>query len=116
MNLRSILLSVIISLITNIAFAQIASTDLSGTITNSSASCIPANALRKTLYIENLFTNTVNVGYCIGAACTAAIGTAGTSILVPGQSHYWPLYEAPPAQFNCIAGAASVPITARSSQ
>lgn len=96
------------------AHAQLHNTDLSTTVGTSSASCIAANTGRKTLYLENPSGNPNTVGFCNGSGCTAVIGAAGTTVLPPGTTVFWPLYTAPVEQLNCIASGSSTPLTARS--
>ena len=92
-------------------------TNLSLSVGTSAAACIPANPGRRTLFIENPAGNTVNLGYCVGAGCTPALTpTAGTSVLQPGQSDFWPAGTAPQEAIACIAGGAATPVTIRSGQ
>lgn len=96
------------------ALAQaIVITDFSVNIGTASVNCVPADSSRKTLSIENPTGNTVNVGYCYGAPCTAAIGTAGTSVLAAGTLDFWPAGSAPGGAMNCIAGGSSTPVNVR---
>lgn len=82
------------------------------TITNSSGNCLAQNNLRSSLSLDATGAS-VNLGYCEGASCTAAIGTAGTTTLAAGVLHYWPPGAAPSAAFCFIAASGSQPLTIR---
>ena len=93
-------------------------TDYSASIGTTATPCVPADASRKTLYIENE-SSTNNLGYCISTgntACTPSIGTAGTSELSGSSnpsSAWWTNGSAPRDAVWCIASGASTPVTIR---
>jgi hypothetical protein len=87
-------------------------TDLSMTIGTTPVACAPADASRRTLFIEN--PGSGNVGYCVGATCAPSIGNPGTSTLQPGQADFWPSGSAPSQPLWCVAANASAPVTIRS--
>ncbi len=109
-------LAVLGTLVPLIAYAQSAlkTTDYSTTLGTTSAACVPADASRKTLFIENPLGGTNNVCYCVGALCTPSCGAAGTSVLPPGAPDFWANGSAPGDAINCIASGATTPVTIRS--
>jgi len=87
------------------------------TLSTSSGNCIQANTLRRSLTLDNT-GNAIIVGYCEmasvppgqqGTACTAAIGSAGTSSIAANASAYWPAGSAPTNGF-CFIAASGTPI------
>lgn len=87
-------------------------TDLSVTIGTTPVACVPPDAARRSLWIEN--PGSGNIGYCVGAGCVPAIGAAGTSTLTPGQADFYPAGTAPAQALWCIAAGANAPVTIRS--
>lgn len=113
------LLSVLLALATlyGVAKAQTAlsTTDYSTVLGTSAVQCVPADAKRRTLLIENPYgASTNNICYCIGASCTPVCGGAGTSVLVPGSGDWWDFGSAPGEPINCVASNSSTPVTIRS--
>ena len=97
------------------ALAQVgtAGVDLSATIGNTSAQCVPAVPYRKSMTLENV-SATATIWYCISysGACTAAANTAGSYAMPPGSGpFYWPPGAALPYAFSCIASAGSTPLS-----
>lgn len=109
---RIILAALLLALGAASAHAQISDSVTTATVTNSSAACLAQNNLRKSLTLDATGA-TQNIGYCEGAGCTAAIGTAGTTTLFAGTLHYWPALGSPRNAFNCIAVSGSQPLTIR---
>jgi len=111
------LLGAISSLAPSGAWAQVGLTysDLSSTLTTTAANCVPPDASRKALIIQNLSGG--NIGFCYraaatpGTACTPAIASAGTFTLATGVTYTWPLGNAPTNGLDCIgAGSAATSI------
>jgi hypothetical protein len=95
------------------AFAQgLPVVDYSVTLGTTAVPCVPANAGRRTLSIENPYGGSNNVCYSTG---TPVCGAAGTSVLVPGALDYWANGSAPAGPVNCIASAGSTPVTIKAS-
>lgn len=94
------------------AYAQVSDSVTPVTVTGSSAACLAQNNTRKALTLDATGA-TANIGYCEGAGCTAAIGTAGTTTLAYGTLHYWPAPAGPRNAFNCISSSGSQPLTVR---
>lgn len=84
----------------------------SATITTTSGNCLAQNNYRLSLTIDATGAS-ANIGYCEGAGCTAAIGTAGTTTLAAGTLHYWQAGSAPSAAFCFVAASGSQPVTIR---
>lgn len=78
------------------------------TVGTSSAQALAAG-LRIALAIQNV-SATASVG-CRADGGTAALNTAGTYMLSPGQLLSWGPTAIPAGQVNCIASASSTPIT-----
>ncbi len=99
------------------AFAQSAltTTDYSATLGTTVSTCVPADASRKTLIIENPYASGANnVCYCVGASCTPSCSsTAGSSVLAPGAIDSWAPGAAPREAVQCIASGATTPVTIR---
>lgn len=91
------------------------------TLSNASGNCLAANGYRRSLTFDNT-GGTINIGYCEtdpsmpNSACTAAIGTAGTTTLVAGALHYWRAGSAPQNQFCFIAASGTPGLTIREGQ
>lgn len=91
------------------------------TLSNASGNCLAANGYRRSLTFDNT-GGTINIGYCEtspstpNSACTAAIGTAGTTSLVAGALHYWRAGSAPQNQFCFIAASGTPGLTIREGQ
>mgnify|MGYP001604114460 CR=1 FL=1 len=82
------------------------------TITGTSGNCLVTSNARSSLTLDASASAT-NIGYCEGPACTAAIGTTGTTTIVAGDLHYWPAGSAPRGEFCFIAVSGSQPFTIR---
>lgn len=82
------------------------------TITTASGNCLAQNNFRSSLTLDATGAS-ANIGYCEGASCTAAIGTAGTTTIAAGSSHYWPSESAPTSAFCFISASGSQPLTIR---
>lgn len=81
------------------------------TFTNSSAIVLAARAAPKWALSLKNESATASIAICFGASCTAALNTAGSVTLAPGQ-----LWSAGPAfipldQINGISSAATSPAT-----
>jgi len=85
--------------------------DYSGTIGTVASACVPANARRATLLIENPVGNTNNICYSFSAGVSCS--GPGNSILVPGASDFWPLGSAPLGPIYCVASGAGTAVTIR---
>lgn len=94
------------------AHAALRSQVTTATVTTSSGNCLAGNNFRLSLTLDATGA-TANLGYCEGPACTAAIGTVGTTTLAAGTMHYWPADSAPSSAFCFIAAAGSQPLTIR---
>lgn len=92
--------------------AGVADTITASTITVTSGNCLGQNNFRSTLTLDATGAS-ANIGYCEGPACTAAIGTAGTTTLAFGSLHYWPAGSAPIGAFCFVAASGSQPLTIR---
>lgn len=94
------------------AAAGVRSQVTAATITTSSGNCLAVNNARKALTFD-ASAATANIGYCEGGACTAAIGTTGTTVITAGGTHYWPSDSAPTSAFCFISASGSQPLTIR---
>lgn len=97
-------------LLSSAAFAQSAGrigTTHAATITNSSAQLV-AGANRTLIAIDNEST-TATIACNFGG--TAAINTAGSWTLTPGQTRTWKTDPIPGDAINCISSAATSPAT-----
>jgi hypothetical protein len=99
-------------------WAQVAlnNNDFSKTLTTTPVQIAGNYQYRKSFYIENPITNSANIGYCVSTnnqGCTPSIGAAGTSVLSPGSSDYWPPGAVPQNPIWAVAATGSVPIVAR---
>ncbi len=109
---------VLLSLMTTQSLAAepgVANTVTAATITNTSGNCMANNNKRSSLTLDATAA-AVNIGYCEGEACTAAIGTTGTTTLAAGSLHYWPAGSAPRSAMCFIAASGSQPVTIRQGQ
>lgn len=82
------------------------------TVTTSSATCLALNNARKWLTLDATGA-TANIGYCLGAGCTAALGVDGTTTITAGGLHYFPAESVPKDAINCISASGSQPLTIR---
>jgi hypothetical protein len=82
------------------------------TVTGSSASCLAVNNSRTWLTLDATGA-TANIGYCLGAGCTAAIGVDGTTTIPAGTLHYFTAGSAPKDAMSCISASGSQPLTIR---
>lgn len=89
----------------------------SETLSTASGNCIQPNPLRRSLMIDNT-GNAIIVGYCEmanvppgqqGTACTAAIGSAGTTSVAANSNFFWPAGSAP-TNGLCFIAASGTPI------
>lgn len=80
------------------------------TVTTSSGNCLAAKNNRMSLTLDATGAS-ANIGYCHGAACTAAIGTVGTTTIPAGTLHYWGPPGAPTDGFCFISASGSQPLT-----
>lgn len=94
------------------AWAALSNTDYSTTLSTSAQNCVPADASRKTLFIENPAGATNNV--CYSFSTTPVCGSAGTSVLLPGSADFWSSGDAPIGPLYCIGSGATTPVTIRS--
>lgn len=98
------------------AYAQVVDVTTSLTLSTSSPVCLPANAARRSLAIDNS-ANASNIGYCEtnagAAACTPSIGSGGTTTLAAALLAYWAPGSAPQNRFCFIAAMATPTITIR---
>lgn len=78
------------------------------TVGVASASVLAAGT-RKYLFMQNV-SATASVA-CRPDNGTAALNTAGSFMLTPGGSRTWEGSATPNGQINCIASAASTPVT-----
>lgn len=102
------------------ALAQVVNNqDLSATLGTTAVDCVPANALRITLAMENLHASN-NVGYCYNqinpttgavTTCTPVIGTKGTWTITAGTLFFWPQSNVPKNGMTCIASGASTDVS-----
>lgn len=88
---------------TQLSLSTITGSVSAKTITSSSAQVLAA-ATRQLLAISNEST-TATIACAFGA--TAAINTAGSFTLIPGQTRIWNSYPVPADIFNCISSAAT---------
>jgi hypothetical protein len=83
-----------------------------GTVTaaavGTSSATVLAPGARRLLAIDNEST-TATIACAFGAA--AAINTAGSFTIPPGQTRMWKDYPVPADAVNCIANAAATPAT-----
>lgn len=85
------------------------------TLTNVSGNCLGVSTTRRMLTLDA--TNaTANIGYCEGVACTAAIGTAGTTVIPYGTWAFWPAGSAPKNAMCFVAASGSQAFTIREGQ
>lgn len=91
------------------------------TLSVTSGNCLAVNGYRRSLTLDNS-GGSINIGYCQtnpatpSSACTAAIGTAGTTTLAAGALHYWRAGAAPQNQFCFIAASGTPGFTIREGQ
>lgn len=86
--------------------------------TSSAQALAAATATRSFLLIQNL-SNSANIACRFGAA--AALNTAGSFMIPAGQTFSWDLrdpnqFALPNTAVNCIASAASTPVTIQVAQ
>lgn len=82
------------------------------TLTNVSGNCLALRYNRTWLALDGTAA-AVALGYCLGAGCTAAIGTAGTTTIAAATLHYF-MPDATPKDAMCfIATSGSQPFTIR---
>lgn len=94
----------------SVAPLGLARTDSSGTVGTSSTQALAANAARRILELQNVST-TQTLGFTTDGT-TAAIGSAGTFTLLPGQG-YNPSVP-PTGAIEVIGSSASTPFTLKS--
>ena len=94
------------------AMAGMRTVQTNTTVTTTSGNCLAVNNQRMTLTLDAT-GSTVNIGYCFGAACTAAINTVGTTTLFPGTLDFWPMESAPSDAICFIAASGTAPLTIR---
>lgn len=96
------------------AFAQAGVNESVAVIATSTSSgsggCLAQDQYRKSLTFDNS-GGTINIGYCLGATCTAVIGAPPTTTILAGQIHYWPTPSAPSAAFCFISASGTPSIT-----
>jgi hypothetical protein len=97
------------------AYAGVNNRVVAATITTVSGNCLAQNNFRTMLTLDASAAG-ANIGYCEGATCTAAIGTTGTTTLIPGATHFWPAGSAPTSAFCFIAASGTQPLTIREGQ
>ena len=82
------------------------------TVTTTSGNCLAQNNFRSSLTLD-ASGSTINIGYCLGNACTAAINTVGTTTLFAGAIDFWAAGSAPTAEFCFISASGTPPLTIR---
>lgn len=82
------------------------------TVTTSSASCLAVNNARTWLTLDATGA-TANIGYCMGAGCTASLGADGTTTIPAGTLHYFTPGAVPKDAMSCISASGSQPLTIR---
>lgn len=82
------------------------------TVTTTSGNCLAQNNFRSSLTLD-ASGSTINIGYCLGNACTAAINTVGTTTLFAGAIDFWQAGSAPSAEICFISASGTPPLTIR---
>lgn len=107
---RSLWAGVALALTCASAYAGTTSTAV--TVTTVSGNCLAQKNNRSWLTLDASGAS-ANIGYCFGASCTAAIGTAGTTTLAASSLHYFVPDGTPKDAICFIAASGSQPLTIR---
>ena len=100
----------LLGLCTGSASAQVVVTDNSGiTLTTSRATCVQPDSGLRTLALQSIPSNSVNILYCFRAA-VATPCTPTNWTIPPGQTFFWSSGSAPTNGVDCAAASSTATV------